>query len=708
MEPSQDQHLKTTNDEQIDKVIKEEADDQNGESRQPPDLQTVAELGVKPETSACTPPLAQSQLGPAPVPHDSLLKQEEEPHETHSFEWCWDKKSTTRTCNKAGTVEGLLKRSPEFSKIAKRNKNKELVIVRDGKAISSHFPCSLIKDEQLTIKYVKAVDGPKQPPSGSDRCQRKGPSSELVMFHLLTRGGTNVVKMMRNQAIRNDFEEITVYAYRGEKVKRALKRDGRLGNMVFTKNCALYNKNTKVTTEMSDLVDDLDGKTFRIILLNKSSPPDSQPSSLDDADTTPNESQRSDSEGNRDALQQSTTAESVNVNTPKQKAGLDGQKAPEILLHEIANSKEMQTYLSSQIKDLVKGKKSQPVSRLSHVQNFYRVDYGKNAETCRAVKTMKTLMELSNSVCHVRVNNTAKGSGFLLFDKFVLTNGHVLKNIYNEKTRQLTEKVTVHFSFESLGQYESGALVEEVAGFERGHDVSGHQHDWALLRISADQNLPEGLLTHFGFLPQSGGICIIGHPGEGVKKVDPCFIIPTENRNQVVERHRRENPEGALPHNFDYRKNNIIQLITPRFFEDVKNEVQNRQELTYESCFTGGSSGSPVFDDGCNVVAMHSGGYAYRNARGESHSVIDFGYPLSGIIEHIIVQMVKRERFDVLKKYLACDYKHKQQMKANVKELVESRNLSAFMKCPVDTNDESLKEFFEFFSQREVSVPMDT
>ncbi|XP_075957726.1 serine protease FAM111A-like isoform X2 [Anarhichas minor] len=648
MEPSQDQHLKTTNNEQMDKVIKP---------------------GVKPETSGCTPPLAQSQLGPAPVPHDSLLKQEEEPHETHSFQWWWNNKSTI-TCNKARTVESLLKRSSQFREIANKNKNKELVIVRDGKAISSHFPCSLIKDEQLTIKYVKAVDGPKQPPSGSDRCQRKRPSCELVMFHLLTKGGKDVVRMMRNSELRNDgIDEMTVYAYRGEEVKHALKRDGRLLDIVFTKNCALSTPITEVTTEMSDLVDALDGKTFRIILLGKSSPPDSQSGSLEDADTTQNESQRCDSEGSRDPLQQSTAAESVNVNTPKQKAGLDGQKAPEIMFREIANSKEMQSYLSSQFTDLVKEKK---VSSLSHIQNLYRVEYGKNAQTCREVKTLKTLMELSNSVCQVRVNDRAEGSGFLLFDKFVLTNGHVLTNIYNESTDWHTEKVTVHFSFESLGQEDSGALVEQVAGFEHGHDASGHQHDWALLEISAHQKLPEGLLTHFGFLPQSGGICIIGHPGEGVKKIDPCFIVPTENFNQVVERHRHENPEGVVPHNPDYSENNApIQLITDRFFDDVKNDEPNRHALNYESCLTFGSSGSPVFDDHCNVVAMHSGGFPYRNARGESHSVIEYGYSLSVIIEHIIIQMAEREKFDVLKTFQACSADCQQQMPANLKKLLE-------------------------------------
>ncbi|XP_074466328.1 serine protease FAM111A-like isoform X3 [Sebastes fasciatus] len=671
----------------------EEADNQNGESSEA-------------STSGSTTPLAQSQQGSAHVPRDPVDTQEEEPHATHSFEWCGsDKKYTTFTCKKAGTVENLLKRSAQFNEIAKKNNNKELVIVRDGKAISSHFPCSLIKNELLSVKYVKAVDKPKQPES-----KRKGPSGDLVTFHLLTKGGKNVVEIMRNTALKK-FHELTVYAYKDEKVKQALRRDGRLLNTVFKKNCALSHKITESTTEMSSLVDELDGKTFKIILLNKSSPPASQPGSLDDAYMVQTGSQRSVSDENQDPQQQSSTTESVDDNTPKKKPKLDGNKAPEKMLCEIRNSKTMQNRPVSEFRDLVKGMKVQQRSKLSRIQNLLRVDYGKNAQTCREVKTMKELMKLSDSVCQVRINEKAEGSGFLLFDKFVLTNGHVVKDIYNESTGQLNERVTVHFSFESLVQKESGAVVEEVAGFEYCNDESGHKHDWALLRLGADQTLPDVLLTRFGFLPQGGAICIIGHPDGGVKKIDPCLIIPTENRIQVVERHHGENPEGVLPLKPHYRKNQeSIQLVTHRFFEDASNDKSNRQALSYESCFYFGSSGSPVFDEHCNVVAMHSGGYAYKNARGESRSVIEYGYPLSIITEHIIVQMVERKKFDVLKKYLACSYKHHQDMMTVVKKLVESRNCLAFKYAAnnsVVTNDESLKTFFDFISQREEPVPMD-
>ncbi|XP_035483124.2 serine protease FAM111A-like isoform X2 [Scophthalmus maximus] len=619
-----------------------------------------------------------------------LVAMVEEPHPTHSFVWCFQGKFTSFTCDKARTVEDSLKRSPRFGGIAKKYKDKELVVLRDGKAISSHFPCSLIKDERLTVKYVKAVDKTNQPGRGSGPPCRKGSPDDLVMFHVLTKGGKDIVQIMRNPELRKVVQEMTVYAYKGEKVKQALRRDGRFLNIVFKKNCGLSHIVTEVDSEMSDLVDHLDGATYKIILLNKCLP-ESQQSSLEDDNKISNVSKGFDHDENQNASQQPTTTVSVN-DAPERKT----KPAPELFFLDMPESEKLQRKLFLQFKHLMKGKES--VARLSSIQNRLRVDYGKSAETCREVRTMKKLMGLSDSVCQVRVNGSPLGSGFLLFGNFVLTNGHVVEDLNKENIGLYVHKLTVHFSFESLDQVETGQefVVEEVAGSEY---CSEQMHDWALLRLRANLKLPDCLLTQFGYCPQSNGVCIIGHPDGGMKKIDPCFIIPPDKRIQAVEK--------------DFYKNKgHVQLVTPQFFEGVAESVQRHaQVVMYNTCFYSGSSGSPVFDDQCRVVAMHSAGYKYPGARGETRSVIEFGYRLSDIMERIIIQLVERRRWDVLKAYLACSFEHQQNVMINVRKLVQSRNITAFTDVISGSearNDESLKKFFAFFSQTEDPAPMDT
>ncbi|XP_063340733.1 serine protease FAM111A-like [Pelmatolapia mariae] len=245
-----------------------------------------------------------------PPPDLSPVAKEEEPHLTHSFEWSYRKNIYTHTCNQAQTIEDCLKKSPKFKAAAEKQEGKELVIVRSGKAIASHFPCRVIKNERLTLKFVKAVEKPKKPVSGSGYPCKKRQSSKPVIFHVMARGGKNVVRILKNPELRKDMQEITVYAYEGEKVKQALRRDGRFLNTMFKKNCVLFNMRTEVNTEMCNLVDDLADETFKIKLLDKSDPPESQPGSLDDAYVLQSESQAGDS-GVYEALsQQTNTVES--------------------------------------------------------------------------------------------------------------------------------------------------------------------------------------------------------------------------------------------------------------------------------------------------------------------------------------------------------------------------------------------------------------
>lgn len=565
--------------------------------------------------------------------------------------------------------------------------------MRCGRPIPSHSPCTLIQaGERLNVKFVKPAGGQKLP-LAKLRAQTRL-LNQLVVFNILTKGGKNITKVTRNPALRL-YTELTVYAYKGEKVKRALKRDGRFLNTIFDKTCALSETSTDVNTEMSNIVDDLDGKTFQIIMLNKASPPDSQSSSLevDEYFNTLGDSQSPELDESHNAFQQVAPKEGGNPN-----------ELEYMTLCKIPGSKKMCSHLSSLMRDFIQRKMraQDKTGELLDVHDLLRVEYGKSSLASFEVKTMKMLMNLSKSVCQVRVNNRPVGSGFLLFDTFALTNGHVINEIFNDNRWELSERVTVHFSFESLDQTDGGQEVLEVVAFEYGTDVSGHNRDWALLSLGADQMSPDGLLTHFGFLPQSGSIHLIGHPGGGVKKVDPSWIIPVGDRSQLIQNRFNEN--------IKYSETEQVQFITQTFFEGVARAVYNSRDLTYDTCFYFGSSGSPVFDSHCNLVAMHSGGFIPTSATGETQSVVEYGHPLSVILENLIIQLVQRGRLDVLKKYLDCTYKHDQAIMDNVKKLVDSRNYTEFKNTANNLNvlqDDALKMFFELFCQTEAPVSMD-
>ncbi|XP_060942493.1 serine protease FAM111A-like [Limanda limanda] len=579
----------------------------------------------------------------SPSGQPTLVKKEEKPHPTHSFNW----KSVGLTtilvsCNRAGTVEDSLKRNPHFRGIAKKNKGRELVLLRNGKAICSNFPCSLIKDECLTVKFIKAVNTPGRKASGSAHDRR---NDEVVLFHVRVMGGEGVKRILKNPDLKNDIgvDEMTIFAYKGEKVKQALGRDDRFHDIVFKKKCVLSTDDFIVN--MSNLVDDVGGKTYTIKQVRNL--PESLPSSLEEDFLQSAESQRTEAEENQDPSEQS-----VNNNTDTS-GYMAAEQTP------LPSSEEKRIHLSSQFEKFMNGKKMVPFQgrkKIRPMTEILRVEYGKNAQTCTDVKTMKELMGFSDSVCQVRINDGSKGSGFLLFDRFVLTNAHVVKEAYNESLKKLNKKVIVHFSYESLNptEREQDAVaeveVEEVAGFEYTKDV----YDWALLKLRASVKLPTALLNKCGDVNQSDGVCIIGHPGGGVKKIDPCLCIALENRKQVVEKSWIKNQGNT-------------KLITGRFFEDAADSVMNQNNvLTYQTSFYEGSSGSPVFDKDCNVLAMHSGGYKYIDIKTDQiKSVIEFGYPLSDIIKRIKIQLVERK-----------------------------------------VADETFKEFFEF-CEKEEPVPMD-
>lgn len=608
------------------------------------------------------------------------------------------------TCNHEGTITDVLMRTEAFKELAKKNDKKELIILKEGRAISAHFPCSLINDnnEPLIIKYTNRKNEEEvkeEKESKADTSSIENQSGKVIVFHLCTSWEKNKKMILKNQEIKSVCDEITVYAYEGETVEDALQRDGRLCDAVFEKNCGLIQEDTEVKLEFFNVVDNvMKNKCFKIYLkpTSKRKRP-LEGDSIGEAATA--------NEGDQDPSQLSPTTETGYDRTSKKKP-----KKNEALMkseHHSPILEEVVCVLRQQFDDAMEAINNgvKGPNLFSHLQECLRVEYAKNDEACREVRVMKKLMKLSDSVCIVAIKSRRFGSGFLLFDRFVLTNCHVVEDVLNE-TGPLQDNVTVFFLNEEFNsQSLKGVKVEEVVAFRYFTDQSGHSYDWALLKLVETADIScSCLLEHFGYLPPSGGLCIIGHPDCGVKKIDPCFIIPATDYRKTVEKHCAENSEGGV-RNPNYGAEGPIQWVGHHFFEDVSNEITGKKNIVgYNTRFYFGSSGSPVFDNNCKVVALHSGGYPYHNEKNESQSVIDYGYLLSYIIEDMIIKLVEMKKFDVLSKYLSVDYNEKQNIRDGVKKLTESRGFTGFndaLKTGEVSNNEDLKDFFDFICQKD-------
>uniref|UniRef100_A0A8C2JDK7 Si:ch1073-475a24.1 n=1 Tax=Cyprinus carpio TaxID=7962 RepID=A0A8C2JDK7_CYPCA len=231
------------------------------------------------------------------------------------------------------------------------------------------------------------------------------------------------------------------------------------------------------------------------------------------------------------------------------------------------------------------------------------------------VYKIKQLMRLSDSVCQIRVEGSARGTGFLLFGRFVLTNAHVVKPFLESPDKlSSTKKLEAAFDFERLdSKVKLVPVKKQLAAYCYITDANKCRLDFALLELEAVDEItgrPELLRCYSpGPPPKSGEICIVGHPDCGIKKTDPCFIIETENLQESHNKHISENVS-------------FLHVMTQKSIEDKWDLHEN--QINYNSCFFHGSSGSPVFDEHCCLIGVHTGGYTKNTLK--AHSLLYFLY----------------------------------------------------------------------------------
>ncbi|KAM9391342.1 serine protease FAM111A-like isoform 5-T13 [Salvelinus alpinus] len=416
-------------------------------------------------------------------------------------------------------------------------------------------------------------------------------------------------------------------------VETALTRDGRFHDNVFIQTFTLVESESDQPryVEMNVLVDCLDKQTFKMILeeRNATQAPTAPPQAGSNL-------QKEDETNSIQLPMSNTSIETSAAGEPpkKQKHSVT-----------VPDSAETLKILRHQFADFVKQmKKRYYKKKYSGVLSHLRGEFGKSTKGFSEVYTVKKLMELSDSVCMIIVEGVKQGTGFLLFDHYILTNAHLFikdKIAYVDRNYQILAKVTATFNKENPNG--SGVKVievkPEIIDFQLTDVKCGRHVDFAVLELQ-DVDTSTGLLCRSSPDPKTGRVCLIGHPGGGEKQMDFTTIIEREKRGEAFRRETGKNDRMDMLINTSIEENRekYDMLMKP-----------DSTEMTYDTFLFHGASGSPVFDESCQVISMHTGGFPFKDEGVKS--VIEYAIPLFTILENFLIEMMNRNNVEILTKF---------------------------------------------------------
>ncbi|XP_055013546.1 uncharacterized protein LOC110160843 [Boleophthalmus pectinirostris] len=256
-----------------------------------------------------------------------------------------------------------------------------------------------------------------------------------------------------------------------------------------------------------------------------------------------------------------------------------------------------------------------------------KVNFKKVQQTFSEVFRLRKLIHLGESVCVLYIGNICQGSGFVLFENLILTNAHLFCKALSEDGRTLNERVQAVFNYENPLVENDSLLIFDV--HSEVIDLN-KEMDYAILYLYNPEHkpVPPGLLPHSGPKPDDGGACVMGHPGGQVKKIDLTSIIVMNERQDAANEHLEP---------YD----NIDRMVIVR-----RAREQNIESIwTLDSVITytttnmyHGSSGSPLFDDQCRLVGLHTSGFTY-DFKGKTCSIIEYALPVLDIFSSFVHNM---------------------------------------------------------------------
>lgn len=581
-----------------------------------------------------------------PETQEKMDKPQEE--HSHLFKVSFDdgKVFYNITCREQRTVLEAIKShlDDELSKMNPPCKD-DNIIIQLGKndkeyAIPTHFPCCLVDDG----KYLIISSRSEKVEVVQQQHDTLQPEASYSVFYIDTIGGMNAKtkKIFRNNDVKV-FKFLCVYGEKGMTVKEALERDGRFcdfGSFDLTDN---DNKNSKFKYKF--LVDEVDQKKLKICLPK-------QQGVKKERETlgvkTEEEKSQKHTAGVDNPQITSKTRKILDI------ASSSGKSVKKILDEEknSADSKEIYDLLRQQFPDLKQWMESRfpGDSYEKTLEALKKENFGKIQQSFSEVHRLEELLKMGKSVCKIIVTDVSQGTGFVLFDRFILTNAHLFDGRVSDK--KLQDPISVY----ALFNYDKPEPVPDYFFFsaEKTFVDIDDDLDYAVLELKPEGQksnpttaenvkVPPGLMDRFGPLPKNGEACIIGHPAGEVKQIDPTCIIEPEKREQAVMDHldKLKDSMFILEAAQKLKKQGIYNIM--------RGGYKAEKVATYHTFMYHGASGSPVFDSCGQLVGLHTAGYTHTVLKQKDH-VIELAHPLLTIFQKFVCNLKKYGNNQMLKK----------------------------------------------------------
>ncbi|XP_004389400.2 serine protease FAM111B [Trichechus manatus latirostris] len=583
------------------------------------------------------------------------------------------------------SIFSALRANDSFSKRMETHSNKNIIVYEEKHGyINLGMPLKCLpRDCQLKVTFVQSKYGQEENGQILRHCEN--PNIECILFHIVAVGKT-IKKIVKVKELHVKGSTLCIYALKGETIKEALCKDGRFRSDLDKLQWKLMEGHQNIHEEES-LVDEVSGKVLEIQIYRQKSVKVKTPKNpecknenvthkISPCGLIPSKKEVQDSERDRETedvehnrnFQSQSLRHDIKGKNRRTKSIISHhykyrfykkyrklnsrvkrrpylhrqhtinqdiqedatylwlknfQKLDNTIMQQYPNFNKVPLLLGKCFREEQKRRKVTPFEQFK----VYKKNFGKETANSNSVATYERLIPLSKSVGFITWDNngnTGNGTGFHLKGGYVLTCLHVVHLIVGEGTHStlwpdiVSKCAKVTFTYENFcPTYSSWFFFEPLL------EVYDGNLDYVILKLKENGNaFPPGLYGQISPQPSSGLIYLIGHPEGQIKKIDDCAVIPLSQRLGKYPEYQDGLVETYVA------TNNACPMFTKRSFQS---EVWSTNTLSYDTCFSSGSSGSPVFTASGKLVAMHAFGHFYKPVH-KTYALIEYGYSLESII----------------------------------------------------------------------------